>query len=264
MGLGLFGVPWVIRSMDPAAIFMIKPSQPPVNGADISGEARVVTIESVGAVPTVQWLGPGVRSIKIEGLLYAKTILTDLRPERELLASLVAIHPNLGRAPRVSLDWGDDFVIGFVSAVPQKIVGHWATGQPREVQFSIEVLEAPETSIEGVGASAGGAGETLRITLGEGESFEALAQRYLGDPMRGDLIRGINPGTARDREAAGMRVKVFERDHPAMRRPVSPGAPCFAALRDGSRPWEGVIADLGQGRGDGRGLPARLLRELAA
>lgn len=259
MGLGLFGVPWHIYSLDSEVFLDIKPAQPPVAGARLEGDPNVATIEAAGSLPTTQWLSPGVQSMTVEGVLYASSILTDLRKIKEDLLRLKQVDPTLGRAPRVSLLWGDDVVTGFVTSLPMTTVGYWVTGEPREIAFAITVTEAPETSIEGV---SGGGGETLHLTLSAGETFESLARRYLRDPLRGDLIRSINPKVSRQRETVGTRVKIYEREHPAMRAPVVPGAPCFAQLRDGTRPWSTLINDIAADRASGAGKPLRLLPEL--
>lgn len=258
MGLGLFGVPWQITSEDPEVQIKIKPSQPPDGGATWGNEPTISSSSGVGSVPAVQWLSPGVRSVKIAAVINAATIFTDLKPIRDQFAQLTAIAPMLGRAPLVTLQWGDDSITGFVKSAPQHVVQYWATGQVQIVEIAIEVIEVIPTSIEGVGAS----GETLRISLAEGETFESLAGRYLRDPLKGDLIRGINPRVARDRETAGTRVRVFERSHPEMRAPVTPHSPCFLTMSDGSTPWKALVEELGADRGDGRGLPVRLLPEL--
>lgn len=260
MGLGLFGIPWELVSIDSEVYLVIKPALPPVNGLAIEGDPNVAKIEAAGSLPTTQWLSPGVQSMTVEGRLYAGSILTDLRKIKEDILRLKQVDPTLGRAPRVSLLWGDDVITGFVTALPMRTIGYWATGEPRDIEFTITVTEAPETSIEGVSGANGG--ETLHLALSAGETFEALGRRYLRDPLRGDLIRGINPAVSRRRESAGTRVKVFERSHPAMREAVVPRAPCFAQLRDGSRPWAPLLAELAAARATRSGKPYRLLPEM--
>lgn len=258
MGLGLFGVPWKVVSLDPEVVILLEPAQPPVDGMTITPDPQTAVLSGASSPPSVQWLGPGVRVVKLDGILAASGILVDLRPQRDMIAALTALDPILGRAPRVSLTWGDDEISGFVTACPQKVVRYWATGEPQIVEFSVEVTEAPETSIEGVSISFG---ESLHLAFGQSEGFETLGRRYLGAALSGELIRRINPKIARDRETSGTRAKVFEKSHPAMRGEVRPVAPCFARPRDGSEPWAELINEIAATR-SGRGLPLRLLPEL--
>lgn len=254
--------PWRLVSQDPEIALRLEGQYQPEGGVlEVRPPVLGANVAVGSDAPSVQWVAAGAHSVTLRSRYRSLNNRDDLRPRKATLQRLTARDPQLGRAPRVLFEWGDVRLVGFVSSLRVTEVGRWITGLPIEVAFDLEVTAAP---VVDVATEDPGAGETLYVALRAGETFETLGQRYLGDPLRGELVRRINPELAAG-EAAGDRVKVFERDHPAMRGRVRPLSPALLTARDGSRPWVDVVNDLATGRGyTDRGLPWRLLPEVLA
>lgn len=242
---------WTIKSLDSELFLELLGAFQPTGGVEDTQRPVLAETVTVGADrPTVQWVAGGARVVRFRSSLVSKHSLDDIGPQLDTLRLLDTKDPTLGRAPRIAFTWSDLEIEGF-ARVTKRISGFWAvTEWPKRVDFEIEIREAHELDLDG---SGDGTGETQYVTLAAGESFEALALRYYGDPIRGDLIRRENPGIAAG-EVAGDRVKVLERTHKRAKGTVKPTAPPFLTMR-GSSPWAELVEDLAAERGVGvRGL----------
>lgn len=240
---------WTVTSLDAAISLDLEGQYQPDNGAEDSAPPSLSESSTVGSDrPAVQWVAGGKRVVKIRSSFVSYHQLDDMAPKLEALAKLDRKDPTLGRAPRLSFQWGDLAIEGFAQ-VRKRIVGWWpVSGWPTRVDFEIEIVEAFALDLDGTGGSSS-SGETQFLTLAEGETFETLAARHLGSADRGDLIRRINPKIAAG-EAAGDRVKVLERTHPAMLGTVRPTSPSFLGLEVGSSgDVSAILEDLAASRG---------------
>ena len=257
---------WTITSLDPEITIGttgkgLEGQFQPEGGA--SWEARPALAESatVGSDrPAVQFVHGGKRVVKFRSSFVSLNQLDDIGPKLDALEALDRKDDSLGRAPRVSFQWSDLEIEGF-ARVRKRVVGFWGiTEWPKRVDFEIEIVEALELDLDGSGSSSG---ETQHVTLGLGETFEVLGARYLGSPLRGELIRRENPSLAAG-EAAGDRVKVLERSHPRMRGRVRPSSPPFLDV-SGADVWADTVTDLAEDRGTTtRGLSWDRLPEVVA
>lgn len=246
---------WSVVSADPEVSIFLEGQFQPEDGAETGSTPNLGESATAGSErPVVQWIHGGSERLSLRSSFYSLHLLDDIRAKVETLEALVARDPTLGRAPRVTLTWGDQTVTGFAT-VKKRITGFWpVSGYPRAVVFDLEVVGAPALDFKGSGSIAG-TGETQHVTLGAGESLEGLALRYYGDPLLGDLIRRENPELAHG-EAAGDRVKILEREHPRARGPVVPTAPCFLDRKRRGDTWAPIVEDLAATRGvRQRGLP---------
>lgn len=252
---------WTIASLDPEVALLIEAQFPLSDGLDVTGgQPTFGTASSAGsAQPVVQWSAGGSQGVKLSAQFSARDFLDDLTPKIDALERLKRYDPALGRAPRVLFSWGERVLSGFAKAVEVRIMDRFVTGLPRSCSFTVEIVGAPVVVVETVSPVSG---ETQYVRLVAGDTFEALGARYLGNPLRGELIRRRNPeilGIDGRRETAGDRVQVLEADHPAMRAKIKPSSVPF--LGDD---WRAIVQDLGNTRGTGttRGLPWRLLPEV--
>jgi hypothetical protein len=248
---------WTITSLDPGIFLSLEGQFQPTGGAEDSAAPILSEAVTAGSDrPAVQWVAGGRRTVRIRSSFVSGHQLDDIRPSVDTLTALAAKDATLGRAPRVSFTWGELEIEGFCK-VQTRIEGWWAlSGWPRRVDFDLEIVEAFELDLDGSGTT--GSGETQHVTLGEGETFEVLGLRYLGDPLRGELIRRENPDQAAG-ERPGDRVKILERSHPRMRGPVRPTAPSLLDL-DATGDLATVLGALAADRGTStRGMTWRRL-----
>lgn len=237
---------WKIKCLDAAIALELEGQFQPDPGME---DAAVPTLSGTAtagsARPAVQWVAGGRRSVRFRSSFVSAHQLDDIGPKLETLTKLDLLDASLGRAPRLSLQWGDLEIEGF-AIVRKRIEGWWAiSGWPRRIDFEIEIVEAFPLDLDGTGSSS--SGETQFITLAAGEWLETLAARHLGDALRGELVRRINPRIALE-EQPGDRVKVYERSHPAMRGAIRPTSPPFlglAATGDVAELLEAMAADRG-------------------
>jgi len=253
---------WTVVSLDRAVALELKGQYQPTGGAEDNAAPSLAETSTVGSErPTVQWVAGGRRVVKFRSSFVSLHELHDIRPLRDALEALGRRDASLGRAPRVVFTWGDIVVEGFAK-VRKRIEGWWPiTGWPTRVDFELDITEALELDLDGSGSSS--SGETQYRTLADGEILETLGAAYLGDPLRGELIRRENPLIAAG-ETAGDRVKVLERTHPAMRGTVRPSSPPFLGLEDTGTVAE-LLTDLASDRGTTtRGLTWSRLPEVLA
>jgi hypothetical protein len=257
---GLLFTAWNLSSLDPEVAIHLRAQYPLTDGLETKADPTIGRSSSAGSSsPSVQWSAGGAESVKLTATFQALHFLDDLRPKIALLERTRKYDPSLGRAPRMLFSWGERVLAGFVTSLDLRILDRFVTGLPRSVTFQLEITEAPVVVVETVSPVSG---ETLYVRLVDGQTFEQLGAAYLGNPLRGELIRRLNPevlGVDGAREEGGDRVKVLEADHPEMRATVKPTAPPF--LDDD---WKTIVQDLGVTRGTGttRGLPWALLPEV--
>jgi hypothetical protein len=128
------------------------------------------------------------------------------------------------------------------------------TGALRALRVSFTLVEA--TAAKLVQARSPFERETSWHTWAPGDTWEGLAQRLLADPMKGVLLRRINPQIVLPTPDA--RVRVFDATHSRLRVPVAPASPAWlqtgamtrvaekakARLVGAVRAWEGLSATL--------------------
>ena len=250
---------WEITSPDSTNAFRLAGQYRP-EGFRIEKPPVVSSATTAGATgPSLQWVSGGAEVFRFRSRFRATHNLDNIGDKIDFLRSLRARDENLGRAPRVTFAWGQHEITGFVTRCPLEIVGYWATGFPKQVVFDMEITEAPDAAGDPT------SGETQFIRLAAGDTFEGLGQRYLGNPLRGELIRQLNPAQSVRPEAAGDVVRVFEREHPAMRATVQTGSVPFTEQTRTPGDWQSIVEELGATRGvDQRGLPYALLPEVLA
>ena len=246
---------WTIESIDDGVSLKIEGDYPP-EGFRSSKEGAIGVTGRPGGSPTVTYNGDGA-----EVLTWGATWKSDnfAHDRRDVLDSLRAVRQmdiEVGRAPLMEFSWGEHQLAGFVK-VSYSVSGYWAaTGFPKIIRARIELVEEATEA-----GSADEGGETTYVKLATGETFEILAARLLGNPMRAENVRRINPTLASGAEKGGDRVKVFERSHPEMRARPAPTSLPFLVVDD----WGPVLQDRAEARGVTRnGLPWRLLPEVIA
>ena len=229
---------WTIESVDAEVTAKLTGQYQPEN-VTFFGDPTVTSVSSPGsAEPDRQWVSGGGRGVRFDSRIRANTNLVSIQAEVDTLLRLNQRDPGIGRAPRVVWAWGIYAVTGFVTALQVRPTRYWVTGLLQEAVFSIEITPAPDET------ESASTGETQHLSLARGETFETYGARYLGSPLRGELIRRINPRNAGRPEQPGDVVKVLEREHPLMRGPIEPQA---APFQDAA--WEDLVQGLGESRG---------------
>lgn len=238
---------WNLRAADDLVVLSLQGQYQPDGGMS-SEKTPLVSLQGTpgSASPSAQWVAGGARVKRIRSSWVSLNFLMDIRPQIEALRATVERDPTLGRAPLVTLTWGDEQITGFVTALRDTIPGLWVTGLPRSCEFEFEVTEVPQVSVKTGSVQTG---ETQWITLADGQTFEALGLRYYGAPLLGEFIRRENPALARDPEVAGARVKVLEREHRRARGTVYPTSPPFLDRTRQEATWQPVVEALAVTRG---------------
>lgn len=236
---------WTVTSLDPSVAFELRGQFQP-DGAEIEGSPVLSEGTSAGsAAPTVQWVAGGRQSVRVSSEFRSLHQADDIRDRLAVLDALDKRDTTLGRAPRVAFQWGELLIEGF-AVVKRRHLGWWSiSGLPKGVSFDLEIVGQPALELD---AGPADVGETQHLALGASETFETLGRRYLGDPLRGELIRRINPRHAAG-ETPGARVRVFERTHPAMRGTVRPTSPGFLGVQSSGGAAAQVLEALAADRG---------------
>ncbi|MGE0229461.1 MAG: hypothetical protein AB7U23_13240 [Dehalococcoidia bacterium] len=159
----------------------------------------------------------------------AESPLDDLRTIHDDMLRMSTKQPRLGRRPLVLITWMDYALEGWLSAyepVWPHGVFQIGPGNPRVLEATLTVSRARPRSLEATSSNALEP-QTRWVTIGEGETFESVAYQHLGDPMLGVLLRRINPHIRLGGEQAGDIIRVLERTHSEMQRPIAPESPPF-------------------------------------
>jgi hypothetical protein len=259
---------WRLESVDPEVDLVIEGQYPASDGYRFEATPNTSASSSPGSdTPSTQWVSgggrPGFRPVSFASVFHGDHNLDDRPAKRwEALQRMQERDPTLGRAPRVRLTFGRNSVVGWLK-VDGKIQGYWISGLVRAVTFTIRIEPAPRVAVDTVDPRAG---ETQYLSLAAGETFEELGRRYYGDPLRGEMIRRVNAaalGSGGQAPEVGARIKVLEREHPAVTGPIFPRAAAFAEQDGDGSAWKARVRAMAEERGTAiRGLPWRLLPEI--
>ncbi len=233
---------WRIVSLDPEIALALSSPVPLSDGIGRDLSPVVASETPAGAQrPQAQWVAGPSGETRFTAMFPAVDASVDLSATLATLERLTARDPVLGRAPRVRLEDGPTVAEGFVSGLRVQLFRWPVSGALRLItaEFTVEpaaviVVETEQPALR----------ETTWVEVPSGGEFEHVADRLLGDPLRGTLIADLNPTEAVRGLAAGDRVRVFEPEHPAMRRKVAPVAPCFVGDA-----WPAVLQALAEDRG---------------
>lgn len=250
---------WTLRSLDPEVSLEIA-GQYPAEASE-RRPSRLDTVDTAGPqAPAVLSAGTGVRSISVKTEFRALDYSQDIGPTLDKFRAIRDPDPNLGRHVRVRLELPGLTIEGKASDVELEIGTAWVTGLPRYFRVSFSVIE-DGAGVE-IETEAPTVHETIHVTTVRFETYEHLAARYLGDPGKGPLIRHINPDVTPDQEAeGGVQVRIFEREHPEMRRPVRPRSLYLGAREDFAPAYATRLRELAEARAAGG---ARSLLDLLA
>jgi len=233
---------WRIVSLDPEIGILLTSPTPLADGTsrDLSPSVNVET-PAGAAGPQAQWVSGPTGAVRVSATWAAVDTSVDLSGTLASLERLTARDPVLGRAPRVRLEDGPSVVEGFVVSL-RLTLARWAVaGTLRLIVAELEIVPAARVIVE---TEQPALRETTWVEIPEGGTWEHLAARLLGDPLRGTLIADLNPREAVYGLQGGDRVRVFEAEHPAMRKRVAPVAPCFVGDS-----WRAALQALAEDRG---------------
>ncbi|MGB0684936.1 MAG: hypothetical protein ACPGQD_01910 [Planctomycetota bacterium] len=244
---------WGLTSVETGDLIAIRsPGENPIRimfSGPVQGRGNL-TDTKAGAVPGP----PGITMVSSSAKFVAEHNGDDLRPLFRDLIKLITPVPRLGRRPLVTADWADTFAVegwverlsfswpdgafevgpNDVTEIPivrdvanlfSSLGGGIPTGFPRSFRVDWTLKEAQDRAFEVTGAPR--LQQTKHIRIGSGETFESVAWDHLRDPMKGILLRPLNPQVAVRGERPGDVIKVLDRTHPAMREPVAPRAAMF-------------------------------------
>lgn len=165
------------------------------------------------------------RIVNVSGEWVARDAADDITPVEAKFQRLRTQDPALGRAPLVLFEWGKFTLEGYITALSIVWVDGLAiTGNPMRFQYRFtleEFVDRPlDTTRQGTERS------TYHHTMRGSETFEHLAQQYLGDPRKSAQIAQTNPGVE---EVEQVQVAVLPKAHSQMVGAPAPRTPFLAA-----------------------------------
>lgn len=247
---------WTIRSLDPEVELTIS-GQYPLRQVQDRRAVRLDTLDSAGAsAGPVLSAGAAAASVAFDTEFRSQDYTDDLRPLLDKLRALRRPDDQLGRHVRIRFEAPGVTLEGKASRVEIAISSSWVTGLPRVVTVAFELVE--DGGGVQIDTERPTVRETVHVVLATFESWEHLAARFLGDPSKGPLIRQINPEIETDapiynrrvdnRDAPPVAVRIFEADHPAMRREVLPFSLQLGAAAFAARPFSDRLSELAEER----------------
>jgi len=212
---------WRIKSLDADLDLEIVGDFRPRDGLTVDAAASLATSQGVGDQgELVQFLGGASDRCSVTVELFGERPNDDLRSRLDELLLLVRKDAGLRRPPRCRFSWGVEFSRDVLfDRVQTHIVRLWPNGRLAQVAVTLSMIEAAPVTVE-VTEPGKPAKESIEVVLRAGETFEMIAARYYGDPLKGVNLRLRHPEILGGVEAAGARVLVVGRDHPDIRAPV--------------------------------------------
>ena len=170
------------------------------------------------------------------------TLGGDILAQVEEILSLVRRHPDLRRPPICRFSYGKQIsrrVMVTKASVAYKRLH--PNGTLAEVHVALSMVEAPEIAIE-LAIPGTPPHESTEVVFGTSETFELLAARFYGDPLRGVNLRLRHPDLLGGVETAGARALVVGPEHPDILAPVRCVSPPLLAGVDFDEEFRGLLA----------------------
>lgn len=163
--------------------------------------------------------------VNVEGEWVSRDAADDIRLVEAKFQRLHAPDFTLGRVPLVLFEWGTFTLEGYITSMNITwLEGLHISGLPMHFRYRFTVTEFVDRPLETM--RQGQERSTFHHQMVGGETFEHLAQQYLGDPRKSVQIAQMNPGVTEDE---GQRVAVLPKAHSKMVGAPAPRTPFLAA-----------------------------------
>ena len=221
----------------------------------VSVEARAVLATTQGANDqgeVVQFLGGASDRVKVTVELYAETPGDDISPDVEQLLGLVRKDAKLKRCPVVRFAWGEHLARDVMAeGVSLEVRRLWPNGRYAEVGVALSLVEVASVEVE-ISEPGLPEPESTEVVLRAGETFEELARRFYGDPLKGVTLRQRHSASILEGvEVAGAAVLVVGREHSEVAAPAAFVSLAFAAGDD----LDAVLGEVVAARSAAREVP---------
>jgi hypothetical protein len=224
---GIFGStwPWQIDNLD-------KPSSETIVG-DFFPESLVWTVSTNYASatslnrnrPITQWSHGNPDKITFNALLFARHFRDNLLERAGEILLLTERDRELNRPPVVLFNAGPLSMRGVVTKLGGIRVSEVRNdGSLRSIEFSITIQQYSPFSVEDIEQSTPGTPEpsTLFKLAKQGDTFEQMAKREYGDPMKGVHLRSTNTFEVGLELEVGEEVKLLPANNSQIKAVVAP------------------------------------------
>lgn len=146
--------------------------------------------------PITQWTTGKVRVIAFESVLFAQDTQDNITAEFEKFTSLAVKDESLGRPPICIFNFGaflsemvlvEDASVTIPPVRPED-------GTPRRVTLSFNLRRYKPFSQTQIDPTKPTKESYFLVVTGAERSYEAIARRFYGDPLKGDRLRKRNKG----------------------------------------------------------------------
>lgn len=145
---------------------------------------------------------------------------------RDIIEKLKHRDPLVRRKPLLNLTYGRLSKQVWLTDYSLTPMGLHVSGMLRGFSLTLRLTEATARKLV-LSALPGLEPETIYHIVQPGETWENIAVTYLSDPLKGVLLRRINPAVRL--LIPGITVKVLDRQHSKMRAQVRPRAPMWTS-----------------------------------
>jgi len=164
-------------------------------GVSITIGGKVIEQDRFGFQdPITQWTGGKVRAFALTVKMFSRNVDEDVRAQLKVFEALTIKDETLGRPPIVLFTLGKVInEIVLVESIDPTIKPLRPDGEPREITLSLSMRKyKPFRQRQIDPTKPKKESYKLRVSAALA-SYEAIALRYYGDPLKGDRLRKRHP-----------------------------------------------------------------------
>jgi hypothetical protein len=192
-------VDWSIKNLDDDEL--IQPQLPmPEDGIQVNYGGTLVDQQRFGEQdPITHWVHGVTKNVTFNAVLFTRNTdeAADVEDLFDQITALTEKDDTLGRPPICIFRYGNFFsVTCLVEKADSNIVSVDKDGFVREVRLSISLRKYVPFSQQQIDPTKPAKESFYLIATSAERSYEAIARRWYGDPLKGDRIRKRHPGQA--------------------------------------------------------------------
>ncbi len=164
--------------------------------------------------PIIQWITGRTKTITFQSRMFTPDTSVDITEKFELFEQLAIVDEDLGRPPICSFTLGTGSILDelcVVTAIDPDIPPVRPDGEPREIILNFTLMRYVPFALTTIDPTKPAKQSYFLVASSSEASYEAIARRFYGDPLKGDRLRKRHPDMPLQ-PTVGKRVRIPARD----------------------------------------------------